>query len=121
MYSLHKTSTREYLLRNITRLGGKPQVIAELRYNVENSYRFHKKKSVSADGGGLCERAADCVALGSGVPVQRRASGELYRGGGNASTTDGQPRLQVDIAVDFIRIDCRDVPRQPEGEGPEED
>ena len=45
VYSLHKTSTRNHILKKSESWGFKPKVVAELKYNIENSYKFHKKKS----------------------------------------------------------------------------
>ncbi|XP_008326869.2 rRNA N(6)-adenosine-methyltransferase METTL5 [Cynoglossus semilaevis] len=46
VYSLHKTSTREHIQKKATDWGVKMEVIAELRYDLPASYKFHKKKSV---------------------------------------------------------------------------
>lgn len=46
VYSLHKTSTRDYVLRKAGQYGAKGEVIAELRYDLPKAYRFHKKTSV---------------------------------------------------------------------------
>lgn len=45
VYSLHKTSTREYIKRKAEELGVNCRVIAELRYNIDRIYVFHKKDS----------------------------------------------------------------------------
>lgn len=50
VYSLHKSSTREFFKKkcssdwNVT-----GEIVAELRYNLDSSYRFHKKKSVDIE------------------------------------------------------------------------
>lgn len=46
VYSLHKTSTRDYVLKKARSLGTKGEVIAELRYDLPRAYKFHKKESV---------------------------------------------------------------------------
>eukprot|EP00638_Chattonella_subsalsa_P022336 CAMPEP_0117896426 /NCGR_PEP_ID=MMETSP0950-20121206/27244_1 /TAXON_ID=44440 /ORGANISM="Chattonella subsalsa, Strain CCMP2191" /LENGTH=166 /DNA_ID=CAMNT_0005757533 /DNA_START=72 /DNA_END=572 /DNA_ORIENTATION=- len=46
VYSLHKTSTREYLLKKSEEWGFQGEVLAELRFDVPQMYKFHKKKSV---------------------------------------------------------------------------
>lgn len=46
VYSLHKTSTRAHILSKIESWKIKGSVIAELRYDLPQSYKFHKKKSV---------------------------------------------------------------------------
>lgn len=46
VYSLHKTSTRDHVLRRAKRLGTNPTVVAELRYDLPRAYKFHKNSSV---------------------------------------------------------------------------
>lgn len=46
IYSLHKTSTRNYILKKALQFGAKGRVIAELRYDLPKAYKFHKKASV---------------------------------------------------------------------------
>eukprot|EP00854_Cymbomonas_tetramitiformis_P007163 gene7163-8542_t len=47
VYSLHKSSTRAHVLRVAeTELGAtKAEVVAEMRYDISASYKFHKEKS----------------------------------------------------------------------------
>ncbi|XP_048479543.1 rRNA N6-adenosine-methyltransferase Mettl5 [Plutella xylostella] len=45
VYSLHKSSTRSHIQKRIKEWGVKGSVIAELRYNLEASYKFHKQQS----------------------------------------------------------------------------
>ncbi|RXG67789.1 Methyltransferase-like protein 5 [Armadillidium vulgare] len=49
VYSLHKSSTREYVLKKATEWGFESEVIARLRYNLPNTYKFHKKESVDIE------------------------------------------------------------------------
>lgn len=46
IYSLHKSSTRDYVLAKAAQLGARGKVIAELRYDLPRAYRFHRKASV---------------------------------------------------------------------------
>jgi len=46
VYSLHKTSTRDHILKKAKDCGVTAQVIAELRYDLPNTYKHHKKSSV---------------------------------------------------------------------------
>lgn len=46
VYSLHKSSTRDYVLSKAAQLGAEGKVIAELRYDLPRAYKFHKKASV---------------------------------------------------------------------------
>lgn len=46
VYSLHKTSTRKYILRIAKKFGVYCKVIGEVRFNLEQSYKFHKQDSV---------------------------------------------------------------------------
>ncbi|XP_029461585.1 methyltransferase-like protein 5 isoform X5 [Rhinatrema bivittatum] len=45
VYSLHKTSTREHIQRKAEEWKIKMEVVAELRYDLPASYKFHKKTS----------------------------------------------------------------------------
>lgn len=50
VYSLHKSSTRDFIRKRAAREWGvAAEVVAELRYNLDASYRFHKKKSVDIE------------------------------------------------------------------------
>jgi len=49
VYSLHKTSTREHVLKKAAAWGTKPQVLAELRYDLPSTYKHHKKASVDIE------------------------------------------------------------------------
>lgn len=49
VYSLHKTSTRDFIRRRSSEWNVKPEVIAKLRYNLESTYKFHKQKSVDIE------------------------------------------------------------------------
>lgn len=46
VYSLHKSSTRDYIQKSCQELGVEAKPIAQVRYNLENTYKFHRKKSV---------------------------------------------------------------------------
>ncbi|KAL0482657.1 hypothetical protein AKO1_014348 [Acrasis kona] len=45
VYSLHKTSTREFVTTKATQWGFSVEVVAELKYDLEKSMSFHKKVS----------------------------------------------------------------------------
>jgi predicted RNA methylase len=49
VYSLHKTSTREHVLAKAADWGVRAQVLAELRFDLPASYKFHKKQSVDIE------------------------------------------------------------------------
>ncbi|GAB0092211.1 rRNA N6-adenosine-methyltransferase Mettl5 [Sergentomyia squamirostris] len=49
IYSLHKTSTRDFIRKTATQLNTEPKIVAQLRYNLDAAYKFHKKKSVDID------------------------------------------------------------------------
>ncbi|XP_023030302.1 methyltransferase like 5 [Leptinotarsa decemlineata] len=49
VYSLHKTSTRQHVIKVAKSLGAKAEVLAELKYDLPSSYKFHKKKSVDIE------------------------------------------------------------------------
>ncbi|CAG8592433.1 17974_t:CDS:2 [Cetraspora pellucida] len=46
VYSLHKSSTREYILRKAQEWNVECEVLAEMKFDVPMMYKFHKKKSV---------------------------------------------------------------------------
>uniref|UniRef100_A0A2R8MZZ6 Methyltransferase 5, N6-adenosine n=1 Tax=Callithrix jacchus TaxID=9483 RepID=A0A2R8MZZ6_CALJA len=49
VYSLHKSSTREHIQKKAAEWKIKIDIIAELRYDLPASYKFHKKKSVDIE------------------------------------------------------------------------
>ncbi|XP_037857880.2 rRNA N(6)-adenosine-methyltransferase METTL5 isoform X2 [Chlorocebus sabaeus] len=49
VYSLHKSSTREHVQKKAAEWKIKIEIIAELRYDLPASYKFHKKKSVDIE------------------------------------------------------------------------
>ncbi|KAM9123171.1 rRNA N(6)-adenosine-methyltransferase METTL5 isoform 4-T5 [Pangshura tecta] len=49
VYSLHKTSTRKHIQKKADDWKVKMEVIAELRYDLPASYKFHKKSSVDIE------------------------------------------------------------------------
>lgn len=49
VYSLHKSSTRDYIKKKGLEMNTSPEIVAELRYNIDASYKFHKKKSVDVE------------------------------------------------------------------------
>lgn len=49
VYSLHKTSTRNHIVKKARQWGVHVQVIAELRYALPHSYKHHSKSSVDID------------------------------------------------------------------------
>jgi len=46
VYSLHKTTTRDHVLQKAADWGVKAQVVAELRYDLPQTYKHQKKHSV---------------------------------------------------------------------------
>lgn len=49
VYSLHKSSTRKYIQSKAHSWGVKCKVLAELRYNIPASFKFHKKNSIDIE------------------------------------------------------------------------
>lgn len=46
VYSLHKTSTREFIIKKATKVWGVDcEVIAEMKFDIDKSYKFHSKES----------------------------------------------------------------------------
>ncbi|CAO3592247.1 unnamed protein product [Absidia cylindrospora] len=46
VYSLHKTSTRDHIMKKAKEWGVTCEVVAEMKFDVPMMYKFHKKKSV---------------------------------------------------------------------------
>ncbi|XP_051877605.1 rRNA N6-adenosine-methyltransferase METTL5 isoform X1 [Pristis pectinata] len=49
VYSLHKTATRDHIKKKADEWKIKMEVIAELRYDLPASYKFHKRKSIDIE------------------------------------------------------------------------
>lgn len=49
VYSLHKTSTRSHVLAKAKQWNVKAQVLAQLRYDLPRTYKFHKKQSLDIE------------------------------------------------------------------------
>lgn len=49
VYSLHKRSTRKHVRKQAEEWGARADVVAELRYDLPSTYRFHKKSSVDIE------------------------------------------------------------------------
>ena len=50
VYSFHKTSTRSFLLKLIREKWGlNAEVVAEMKFDIPNMYKFHKHKSVDVE------------------------------------------------------------------------
>ena len=47
VYSMHKTSTRQFWIREGIKLGVHVKPLTELTFNIERSYKFHKSNSVN--------------------------------------------------------------------------
>ena len=49
VYSLHKTATRDHVVKKANDWGVKMEILAKLRYDLPQSYKFHKKSSVDIE------------------------------------------------------------------------
>ncbi|KAE9417089.1 hypothetical protein Angca_006449, partial [Angiostrongylus cantonensis] len=50
LFSLHKSSTRDYILKTANKCNGvDASCVAKLKWNLPTTYKFHKKKSVDID------------------------------------------------------------------------
>eukprot|EP01029_Cantina_marsupialis_P008049 TRINITY_DN1926_c0_g5_i1.p1 TRINITY_DN1926_c0_g5~~TRINITY_DN1926_c0_g5_i1.p1 ORF type:complete len:207 (+),score=52.13 TRINITY_DN1926_c0_g5_i1:113-733(+) len=49
VYSIHKSSTRRYLGKLAKALKVKMEVVAEMKFDIPKTYKFHKKDSVDVD------------------------------------------------------------------------
>ena len=46
VYSLHKTSTRDFVIKKAEEFGCDVEVVAELKYDIPKTYKFHRKHSL---------------------------------------------------------------------------
>jgi predicted RNA methylase len=46
VYSFHKTSTRDFLIRQVEEWGYQIQVVAEMKFDLPQTYKFHKERNV---------------------------------------------------------------------------
>ncbi|CAH8478456.1 unnamed protein product [Dicrocoelium dendriticum] len=46
VYSLHKSSTREHIMRTVEVLGANSKVVAELRFDIPRMYKRHRQETV---------------------------------------------------------------------------
>lgn len=49
VYSMHKTSTRPYIIRKAESWNMTVQVLAQMKFEILNQFRFHKKERVFID------------------------------------------------------------------------
>lgn len=49
VYSLHKSTTREHIKKKADDWGIKMEILAQLRFDIKNIYKCHKKKSVDIE------------------------------------------------------------------------
>ncbi|GMT19298.1 hypothetical protein PFISCL1PPCAC_10595 [Pristionchus fissidentatus] len=49
VYSFHKSSTRRFVLKKGEEMGAESRAVAQMRWKLSNTYRFHKKKAVDID------------------------------------------------------------------------
>lgn len=49
MYSLHKTSTRAHILAKAEQFGAHAEVLAQLRWNLPPTLKFHKKQAMDIE------------------------------------------------------------------------
>lgn len=49
VYSFHKTSTRPFLIRTVESWGMQLDVVAEMKFDISRTYKFHKEKSLDVE------------------------------------------------------------------------
>ena len=49
VYSFHKSSTRDYLVRKVQEWGMTVEVVAQMKFDLPQTYKFHKEKSVDIE------------------------------------------------------------------------
>lgn len=45
VYSLHKSSTRKYIIKKCKEWNCQIEIVAELKYELTNTYKYHKQES----------------------------------------------------------------------------
>eukprot|EP00658_Telonema_sp_P-2_P070834 TRINITY_DN60220_c0_g1_i2.p1 TRINITY_DN60220_c0_g1~~TRINITY_DN60220_c0_g1_i2.p1 ORF type:complete len:132 (+),score=31.54 TRINITY_DN60220_c0_g1_i2:89-484(+) len=103
VYSLHKTSTRQHILRQAEEWGCGAEVVAEMRFDIPAMYKFHTKKSVDVevdlirlDVTELEERPWEmpvCESVTADQALEgQRGTGGKGRGKGKNSTSGGKKK-----------------------------
>jgi len=49
VYSFHKTSTRPFLVKTVQEWGYQLEIVAEMKFDLPQTYKFHKEKSVDIE------------------------------------------------------------------------
>ena len=49
VYSFHKSSTRNYILRKVSEWGMDAKVVAQMKFDIPSTYKFHQRKSVDVE------------------------------------------------------------------------
>jgi predicted RNA methylase len=49
VYSFHKTSTRDFVSRVVNHWGMNVEVVAQMKFDLPQTYKFHKEKSVDVE------------------------------------------------------------------------
>lgn len=84
VYSFHKTSTREYLLRKITSdWGYEAKVVAELKFDIPATYKFHNQKNVDIE--------VDLIRVDIGGSAEDSSHGEEQEAEEQEAGDDGYP------------------------------
>eukprot|EP00466_Bigelowiella_natans_P005141 jgi/Bigna1/132073/aug1.16_g6781 len=95
VYSLHKTSTRKHILKRANKWGVEAKVIAELRFDIPQMYKFHKKKSVDVQ--------VDLIRFGrSGEGIEDVAASEEEDSCGATLLTDGTSTADLEELMQII-------------------
>ncbi|KAK8791019.1 hypothetical protein WA158_005650 [Blastocystis sp. Blastoise] len=81
VYSLHKTSTRDFLVKKINDWGYNVTVVAQLVFDIPAMYKFHTKQSADIE--------VDLLYIEKGVPITKQDSG---RNGKRKPTSTKQGR-----------------------------
>ena len=105
VYSLHKSSTREHIVKTAARLRCSVEVFAELKFVIPRMYKFHRKEHVAVDvdflrfsvnrGGPVLQRKVPrYIPAGAddGLSRSQRARGSSSRGSGRGGGGRGRGR-----------------------------
>ena len=68
VYSFHKSSTREYLIKVVRSWGYDVEVVAQMQFDIPKMYKFHEKNNVNVD--------VDLIRVNVAHPLSQQDGGE---------------------------------------------
>lgn len=96
MYSFHKTSTRPFLLKLLNeRWKLDAEVVAEMRFDIKNMYKFHKQKCVDVEVDLLRIDTTRVAVDDGGVGGDGKEGGDVGSKGEEGSSADCEPEEEA--------------------------